>query len=85
MDDIKLMPISGVFRMYFFNIVSIGGALGYAVGLDSAVTDGGAFMEASVGIGSPKKAFIITMKKVFLEGGSDIELYTANIGFRFQF
>lgn len=82
MEDLKLMPIALVLRMYFFNIVSIGGAFGYAVGLDSEVTDGGEYMEASLGFGSPKRALIFTMKGVGLDGG---QLLTANLGLRFQF
>lgn len=84
-DDIKLMPIALAARMYFFNIVSIGGAFGYAVGLDSEVTDGGGYMEASLGFGSPKRALIFTMKGVNLNGGPEFELLTANLGLRFQF
>ena len=71
--------------MYFLNIVSIGGAFGYAVGLDSEVSDGGGYMEASLGFGSPKRAVLFTVKGVNLEGGPDFELFTANLGIRFQF
>ena len=85
MEDLKLIPIAAALRMYFFNIVSIGGAFGYAVGLDSEVSDGGGYMEASLGFGSPKRAVLFTVKGVNLEGGPDFELFTANLGIRFQF
>lgn len=85
MEDIKLIPIAAALRMYFFNVVSIGGALGYAVGLDSEATDGGGYMEASIGFGPPKRALIFTMKGVNLNGDPEFELLTANLGIRFQF
>lgn len=85
MEDLKLIPIAAALRMYFFNIVSLGGAFGYAVGLDSEVSDGGGYMEASLGFGSPKRALLFTVKGVNLEAGPKFELFTANLGIRFQF
>lgn len=81
-DDLQLMPIAAVCRFYFLDVLSLGGSIGYAVGLEPEVTDGGGYLEASFGIGVPRGSLSFSMRGVNLADGPEFELLTINVGLR---
>ncbi|MFT5669038.1 MAG: hypothetical protein ACI9DK_003249 [Vicingaceae bacterium] len=81
-DDLQLLPVSAVVRMYFIRIFSLGLGAGYAVGLKPNSEDGGVFAEATFGIGIPQGSIFFAVRGVNSDGGSEFEWATMSIGLR---
>jgi len=81
-DDLQLLPISAVVRMYFVHIFSFGLGAGYAVALKPNTEDSGVFGEFTFGIGAPQGSYFFAVRGVNSKDGPEIEWSTMSIGLR---
>ena len=81
-DDLQLIPISAVVRMYYMQVFSLGLGLGYAVGLKPNTEDSGVYAEATFGIGIPQGSIFFAVRGVNSNDDSEFEWSTMSIGLR---
>jgi hypothetical protein len=81
-DNLQLLPISAVVRMYYLGFFSLGLGAGYAVDLKSDPENSGMFAEATLGIGIPQGSIFFAVRGVNSNDNPDFEWSTMSIGLR---
>ncbi|WP_397447118.1 hypothetical protein [Polaribacter sp. R77954] len=80
-DNLQLLPISAVVRMYYLSFFSLGMAAGYDVDLKSDPENSGMFGEATLGIGVPQGSFFFAVKGNIFDKNTPLSS-TMSIGLR---
>ena len=81
-NDLQLLPISAVVRMYYLGVFSLGLGAGYAVDLNPNTEDSGIFAEATFGIGVPQGSIFFAVRGVNSDDSPEFEWSTMSIGLR---
>jgi hypothetical protein len=81
-DDLQLLPISAVVRMYYLHFFSLGLGAGYAVGLKPNTEDSGFFAETTFGIGVPQGSIFFAVRGVTSDNSKEFVWSTMSIGVR---
>jgi hypothetical protein len=81
-NDLQLLPISAVVRMYFIRFFSLGLGAGYAVGLKPNTEDSGFFAETTLGIGVPQGSIFFAVRGVSSDNSKEFIWSTMSIGVR---
>ena len=81
-DNLQLLPISAVVRMYYLGVFSFGLGAGYAVDLKSDPENSGMFAEATLGIGVPQGSIFFAVRGVNSNDNPEFEWSTMSIGLR---
>jgi hypothetical protein len=82
-NNLQLLPISAVVRVYYLGVFSFGLGAGYAVDLNPNTEDGGTFAEATFGIGVPQGALFFAVRGINSDDSPEFEWSTMSIGIRF--
>ena len=81
-NDLQLLPISAVVRIYYLGVFSLGLGAGYAVDLNPNTEDSGIFAEATFGIGVPQGSIFFAVRGVNSDDSPEFEWSTMSIGLR---
>ena len=81
-NNLQLLPISAVVRIYYLGFFSLGLGGGYAVDLKHNTEDGGMFAEATFGIGVPQGSIFFAVRGVNSNDSPEFEWSTMSIGLR---
>jgi hypothetical protein len=82
-NNLQLLPISAVVRVYYLGVFSLGLGAGYAVDLNPNTEDGGTFAEVTFGIGVPQGALFFAVRGINSDDSPEFEWSTMSIGIRF--